>query len=367
MPEGLGKIVKACLVRNRAYPDPDMPPLPARLLFALCLLLSTPLQAGPMGLFLPTENDAIFSSDPSQFYMYTDRNFEGVVTKPWSGGAYGFVRNQKRTSAGIVMTRLHEGVDIKPVRRDAAGEPLDEVRAISTGTVVYVSDSPSASNYGRYVVVHHDWGDGPFFSLYAHLRSATVKAGQAVKAGETIGKMGYTGDGINKERAHVHVELNMILSDQFKRWYDRHFTTTNRHGIFNGFNLVGMDIAGILVAHRANPNLTIPEFLSKTEIYYKVLVPKTGDLPFLRRYPFMGRDLEKVKNPTSWEISFAATGVPLEIRPSDRTLSQPTVTYVKPSAGNHADLTVDRLTGTGGSATLTPSGSRYMQLISDSF
>ena len=33
-----------------------------------------------MGLVLPTDNDAIFSSDPSQFYMYTDRNFEGVVS-----------------------------------------------------------------------------------------------------------------------------------------------------------------------------------------------------------------------------------------------------------------------------------------------
>jgi murein DD-endopeptidase MepM/ murein hydrolase activator NlpD len=345
-----------------------MPSLISRLLCPLFFLTAISLEAGPMGLVLPTENDAIFSSDPSQFYMYTDRNFEGVVSKPWSGGAYGFTRNQKRTSAGIVMTRLHEGIDIRPVRRDASGEPLDEVRTISNGTVVYVSDSPGASNYGRYIVVHHDWGNGPFFSLYAHLKSSAVAVGQTVRAGETIGQMGYTGAGINKERAHVHVELNMILSDQFKRWYDRHFTTTNRHGIFNGFNLVGMDIAEILIAHRANPNLTIPEYLAKkTEVHYKVLIPKSGELPFLRRYPFLARDLDKVANPTSWEFSFAATGVPLEIRPSDRTLTQPIVTYVKPSTVNHADLTVDRLTGTGDTATLTPSGTRYMQLISDSF
>ena len=81
----------------------------------------------------------------------------------------------------------------------------------------------------------------------------------------------------------------------------------------------------------------------------------------------MARDLEKVKNPTSWEISFAATGVPLEIRPSDRTLTQPLVTYVKPTPGNHSDLTAGRLSGTGDSATLSPSGSRYLQLIGDSF
>jgi murein DD-endopeptidase MepM/ murein hydrolase activator NlpD len=183
-----------------------MPSLPLRPLLALIFLVVSSLEAGPMGLVLPTDNDAIFSSDPSQFYMYTDRNFEGVVSKPWSGGAYGFTRNQKRTAAGIVMTRLHEGIDIRPVRRDASGEPLDEVRSISNGTVVYVSDSPSASNYGRYIVVHHDWGTGPFFSLYAHHKSADVAAGPTVRAGETIGKMGYTGAGINRERAHVHVE-----------------------------------------------------------------------------------------------------------------------------------------------------------------
>lgn len=335
---------------------------------AFFFLTASLLQGGPLGLVLPTDNDALFSSDPSNFYMYTDRNFEGVLSKPWSGGAYGFTRNQKRTSAGIISTRLHEGVDIRPVHRDPAGEPLDEVRSISNGTVVYVSDNPGASNYGRYIVVHHDWGHGPFFSLYAHLRAADAKAGQQVKAGETIGKMGYTGAGINRERAHVHVEINMLLSDRFQRWYEHHFTTKNHHGIFNGFNLVGMDIAGLLKAHRANPNISIPEFLvNNAEIHYKVLIPKAGELPFLQRYPWIGRDLDKVPDPTSWEFSFAATGVPLEIRPSTRSISYPTVTYVKPSPGNHADLTADRLTGSGDKATLTPSGSRYMQLITDSF
>jgi len=332
------------------------------------LVLPGVVRSGPLGLVLPTDNDAIFSSDPSGFYMYTDRNFEGVLTKPWSGGGYGFTRDQKRTAGGILLTRLHEGVDIRPLRRDASGEPLDEVRAISEGTVVYVTESASQSNYGRYVVVHHDWGDGPFFSLYAHLGGATVKAGQRVAAGETVGRMGYTGAGINRERAHVHLELNMILSDRFQLWYGHHFTSKNHHGIYNGINLTGLDIAGLFTAHKANPMLSIPEFLAKqAEIHYKVLVPKSGDLDFLRRYPWLGRDLEKVRDPQSWEISFAATGVPLEIRPSMQSPTAPVVTYVKPSQANHADLTADRLTGTGSTATLTPAGSRYVQLITDSF
>lgn len=333
----------------------------------LCFLVPT-LDANPLGLVLPTDNAAIFSNDPSQFYMYTDRHFEGVSSKPWQGGGYGFTRNQKRTPAGIIMTRFHEGVDIRPVRRDASGNPLDEVRSIANGTVVYVNDSATRSNYGRYIVVHHDWGDGPFFSLYAHLSAISAAQGKPVRAGETIGKMGFTGVGINRERAHVHLELNFILSDHFQRWFDRHFTSKNHHGIFNGINLTGLDIAELFKAHRNNPNISIPQFLaSHAEEHYRVLVPKRGDLNFLFRYPWLGRDLNQVKSPTSWEFSFAATGVPLAIRPSNQTPAQPIVTYVKPTSGNHSDHTVGRLSGSGNMATLSPAGSRYIQLITDSF
>lgn len=337
------------------------------------LLLSLPglhgiLSASPLGLVLPTDNQAIFSSDPSEFYMYTDRNFEGVTSKPWSGGGYGFTRDQKRSAAGIILTRLHEGIDIRPMRRDSSGDPLDEVRAIAAGTVVYVNATASHSNYGRYIVVHHDWGDGPFFSLYAHLSAAIAAAGQTVTAGETIGKMGYTGAGINRERAHVHLELNFILSDRFQVWYDRHFTTKNNHGIFNGINLTGIDIAGLYKAHHADPSISLPRFLREnTEVYYRVVVPKEGVPDFLRQYPWLGQDLDQVRNPAAWEFSFAATGVPLSIRPVKDKVSAPVVTYVKPTKGNHQDFTADRLTGTGDSAKLTPAGSRYLQLITDSF
>lgn len=337
--------------------------------FAAILLAILPLSslAGPLGLVLPTANDAIFSSDPSQFYMYTDRNFEGVQSKPWEGGTYGFSRNQKRTSVGIIYTRLHEGVDIRPVHRDASGNPLDDVRAMMNGTVVYVSSSATASNYGRYIVVHHDWGEGPFFSLYAHLDTAVASVGQQVRAGEPIARMGYTGAGINRERAHVHVELNFLLSDRFQKWYDLHFTSKNHHGIFNGFNLTGLDIARLLIAHRQNPGITMRQFLDAEEVHYKVLVPGGRRLDFLRRYPLLLRGASPDAVAPAWELSFAATGVPLLAEPSQRAVSAPTVTYVKPSGTDHGYSTVSRLSGSGSSATLSPSGSRYLQLILDAF
>ena len=102
-------------------------------------------------------------------------------------------------------------------------------------------------------------------------------------------------------------------------------------------------------------------------MHYKVLVPKSGDLAFLQRYPWLGRDLDQVKSPKSWEFSFSATGVPLAAKPSERSLTNPVVTWVKSSTIDHANLTVERITGTGDAATLTPSGSRYVQLITDAF
>tara|TARA_R110000850_G_scaffold16044_9_gene50061 strand:+ start:1907 stop:2941 length:1035 start_codon:yes stop_codon:yes gene_type:complete len=321
-----------------------------------------------LGLVLPTDNDAIFSSDPSKFYMYTDRSFEGVTSQPWQGGTYGFSRNPRRTDVGIVYTRMHEGVDIPPVHRSSSGEPLDEVRSIADGTVVYVNDSSSGSNYGRYIVIHHDWGNGPFFSLYAHLSETKTERGKPVKAGEQIAVMGYTGDGINRTRAHVHVEFAMILSDRFQGWYDHHFSSDNKHGIFNGFNLLGMDVSRLLIAHRQNPNISIPEFLTNTkEVYYKVLVPNHGKLDVLRRYPWLLRDIDRSQKPASWEFSFTDTGIPLQVQPSAKSVTYPTVSYVKPSGTDHSYLTSGRITGTGTSAKLTSAGSRFIQLISDSF
>jgi len=293
-------------------------PLPAILAMSGIALLFTPpssqAEVQPLNLSLPTDNTALFSGDPSQYYMYTDRNFEGVQSKPWTAGKYGFVRDQKRTAAGVISTKFHEGMDIRPVKRDAANRPLDTVRPIAPGKVVYVSLTPGHSSYGNYVVVEHEWGYGPFYSLYAHLMSASVKAGQKVTTATTLGRMGYTGDGINIERSHLHVELNFLLSKKFPAWHDRYFNTPNYHGLYNGLNLIGLDIGDLFLQQRKNPDLTIPEYLAKAEAYCKVLVPNRGKPEVLTRYPFLGKNMDQPVG--SWEFTFTQAGVPLSISPS---------------------------------------------------
>ncbi len=321
----------------------------------------------PLGLALPTANDAIFSSDPSRFYMYTNRNFEGVKSTPWTAGQYGFVRNQRRSAEGIIMTRFHEGVDIRPVSRDNAGNPLDLVKAIAPGKVVHVSSTASHSSYGRYVVVEHDWGYGPFYSLSAHLMDTRVKKGQRVDTSTALGQLGYTGIGLDRTRAHVHLELNLLLSSRFETYHKKHFRSPNYHGIYNGINLAGIDIAGLYLKHKENPAISIPQFMAGMKVHHKTLVPRKGKLEILTRYPFLGQNLHLANSAPSWEIHFSRSGIPLKIMPSQTRVNSPTITWVEYSKTYHSYLTRDRLTGSGSKAGYSDSGLRYIQLLTGQF
>lgn len=324
-------------------------------------------QSKPLQLTLPTDNTSIFSDDPSDFYMYTNRNFEGVSSKPWTGGKYGYVRNQKRTADGVIMTRFHEGVDIRPVRRDGSGKPLDVVRAIAPGKVVYINTVSSRSSYGNYVVVEHDWGYGPFYSLYAHLMTISVKTGQQVTNKTTLGRLGYTGSGLNVDRSHLHLELNLFLSSRFEKWHDKHFTSPNHHKTYNGINMAGLDIAGLYLRHRENPNITIPEFISRMTVYYKVLVPNKGKIEILKRYPWIGKNLHLAQGNPSWEIHFSQSGIPIAIVPSAIATTTPKVTWVQYSKTFHSYHTRGRIGGSGSKGSLTDSGKRYIELVTGQF
>src|SRR5713226_3396145 len=146
-------------------------------------------ETATVDLALPTDNDAIFRGGGPDFYQYVERDYNGEKSTPWEGGQYGFVRDPIETAAGIVYTRFHEGIDIKPLHRDENGEPLDEIRAIADGKVVHTNLVPSYSNYGRYVVIEHRWGGSSYYSLYGHLSTIAVKPGQRVQKGEKIAVM----------------------------------------------------------------------------------------------------------------------------------------------------------------------------------
>ena len=332
------------------------------IIFSFALTAPAQNETATVDLALPTDNDAIFHGGGPDFYQYIERDYHGEKSTPWEGGQYGFVRDPEETNSGIVYTRFHEGIDIRCLHRDENGEPLDEVRAISDGKVVYTNAVPGYSNYGKYIVIEHRWDGSPYFSLYGHLSKIDVRSGDTVHRGQHIAVMGYTGAGINRERAHLHLELNLMLNHNFQEWYDSflHQNDPNHHGIYNGINLVGLDIARLYLELREKPSLTIPQFLSREEIYYKVAFPKSRHFELPNLYPWMVREAGE---PRSWIVSFTRSGLPLRIEPSDRKIKQPEIVSVKPSRLNASHLTNGVATGPANHAHLTEHGQQLMQLL----
>src|ERR1043166_4412785 len=199
---------------------------------------------------LPTANHALFEKGGEE------RFFVGTVGKPWTTGTFGCVRSDG--------AQMHEGLDIRCLQRDKRGEPIDPVMATADGTVAYFNTHPALSNYGNYIVLHHRIQGIDIYSLYAHLREVRqdLRVGQAVKAGEVIAIMGRTAntrEGILKERAHVHFELNLFVNDRFSSWYKKAATgERNDHGDWNGQNLLGLDPRLILLEeHEKGANFSL--------------------------------------------------------------------------------------------------------------
>ena len=106
------------------------------------------------------------------------------------------------------------------------------------------------SNYGKYVVVEHPWENSKVVSLYAHLSEILVKPGDAVSPGTVLGRMGFTGAGIDRTRAHCHVELGMVMSTRYEEWHSKNGGGVNKHGIYNGMNITGSEVSRFFKAQR---------------------------------------------------------------------------------------------------------------------
>ncbi|MGI6643129.1 MAG: M23 family metallopeptidase [Bacillota bacterium] len=91
-------------------------------------------------------------------------------------------------SAGV---SLHQGIDIAADR----GTP---VKAVLDGVVANVRQS---STYGLVVEIEHGGG---LSTVYGHLDSVAMTEGEKVKQGDTIGKVGESG---NATDPHLHFEL----------------------------------------------------------------------------------------------------------------------------------------------------------------
>ena len=89
--------------------------------------------------------------------------------------------------------KLHNGLDIAAPKNT----PIHAVR----GGIVSISAYDSS--YGNYVVVSHGNGDS---SLYAHMNTRAVSAGDTVEQNQVIGYVGTTGSSTGY---HLHLEIRI--------------------------------------------------------------------------------------------------------------------------------------------------------------
>lgn len=308
---------------------------------------------------LPTENDALFRGDNEAFYMYVDRTFEGTKSKPWQAGSFGMVRTAFRASDGSIMcSRFHEGIDIKPMKRDASGEPQDIVRPIAPGVVAYTNPRPGMSNYGRYVVVAHRVPEGTIYSLYAHLASVSCETGQVVGTGNELGIMGYSGAGINLTRAHCHLEICFMVNSKF----DKCSPPANKHGLFHGHNLVGMNPSDFLLACKNGDPFSLSRYVATLKEHYRVRVPCEGPIDLLVRYPFLYKGTWD-PCPPAVDFSFTAEGIPIAAYPAKQKVDKPTIVFCKPMPTLQQNCTANRIKNSSKDAALTVSGLRYINYI----
>jgi murein DD-endopeptidase MepM/ murein hydrolase activator NlpD len=92
------------------------------------------------------------------------------------------------------ITRMHAGTDIS----GPMGAPM---RASADGVVVMAEDR---GGYGLTVVIDHG---NQLATLYAHMSSFAVKAGDVVAQGDTIGAVGSTGLSTGP---HCHWEVRVL-------------------------------------------------------------------------------------------------------------------------------------------------------------
>ncbi|MGJ8651655.1 MAG: peptidoglycan DD-metalloendopeptidase family protein [Opitutaceae bacterium] len=257
-------------------------------------------------LIWPTPNAAFQEGRP--IIDYIQPTSSGVT----ESGLFGCVR-----TGG---SQFHEALDLFPVKRDRRGEALDDVYSVLPGRVVHVSATAGHSSYGRYVVVEHD-GEAPsFHTLYAHLASvpAGIKPGARVEAGTVLGLMGRSSAGyrIPKERAHLHFEIGFRLTDAFQAWYDRQqYGSENRHGNWNGMNLVSIDPLPFYQAMRRGLVSNLREHLQTLPAAARIRVHTSQVPDFVKNYPALVTRPYHGQTLVAWDIAFTQYGVPKEWTP----------------------------------------------------
>ena len=200
-------------------------------------------------------------------------------TVHWADRTYPYGSTQWDTRA------VHLGVEFVNPR-------FTPVHAAASGWVAFAGEDsdvllgPYENYYGKVVVLGHtirSLDNRPIFTLYAHLDRVEVEAGQAIRAGERLGRVGSSGIAVG---AHLHFEVR--VDDPFDYRLTRNPELWLEHYIGRGM------IAGL--AHDAEGN----------PIYGQRIVVRSDTIN--REVFTYGSDL--VNRDPVWNENFTASDLP---------------------------------------------------------
>ena len=134
------------------------------------------------------------AAENNQQYTGTGSTATGTYIWPCPSSTYVTSAFGMREHPLFGDERPHSGIDI-------AGSAGSEVMAADSGTIAVATYS---SSYGNYVTIYHSNGD---YTLYAHMSSLAVTAGQNVTQGDVIGYVGSTG-WANGPHLHFEIRVN---------------------------------------------------------------------------------------------------------------------------------------------------------------
>ncbi|GEM_PF-1170423 len=146
-----------------------------------------PMRAGDV-LFIPNARPLLMVKDWKDYF--SKRGMFGVPFSKWATWTSGF---GLRVDPFTGKHREHTGVDL----RAKYGDP---VYASAPGKVIFTG---VAGGYGNLIRIAHAHG---YASYYGHLSKIYVKAGQKVRRGTLIGRVGATG---RVTGPHLHFEIRL--------------------------------------------------------------------------------------------------------------------------------------------------------------
>ncbi len=123
----------------------------------------------------------------------------------------------RKSVMGGMTDGLHRGIDMVPYLIEKNVDADVNVVSIEKGTAVVVFLPPGAVSkvdgkevmsdgdplFGGLVIIYHGQG---VYSLYGHMKTVFVKAGQRIRRGEKIGLVGTTGKSTGP---HLHFEVDL--------------------------------------------------------------------------------------------------------------------------------------------------------------